>query len=314
LRNRCIGIIQIALSLVMIIGLAIGCALPPSTPTPSSTPSPPASEYPADISGHVTIADKVVVELPNSGKKFEPTPLGKERGWWIVDVSVKNKDYEKPITSIWDPSLSMPVGQEHWMWSITIDGKVWGGLEWVDVFIPAPMSVHKGQTGKTTFLFEVPNKYISLSEVQMCYRCQEPYSYGSLSSGEKVVVYDWDLKEAVEKAGEASETTPTSTVIQVTIQELNRAYMGNVLAADAKYKDKILRITGVVAVIQRNNDDTLGMTLTSTRFSSDPVYFSFDKKYEPALARLTIGQSVTVQGRCVGDFFGVHLKDCVLVH
>lgn len=109
-------------------------------------------------------------------------------------------------------------------------------------------------------------------------------------------------------------STPTPTVKQVTIQELNRAYMGNELAADAKYKDKVLRITGVVSVIKRNNDDTLSMTLTSTQFSSDPVYFSFDKKYESELAQLTIGQSVTVQGRCLGEFFGVHLEDCVLVH
>ena len=226
MRRRWIYAIQITLSLVMVIGLATSCAVPSSTSPPSSTPTPPASEYPADISGRVTIADKVVVELPNSGKKFEPTPLGKERGWWIVDVSVKNKDYEKPITSIWDTTLSMPIGTEYLMWSITMDGKVWGGLEWVDAFIPAPMSVDKGQDGKTTFLFEVPNKYISLSDLQICYRGQEPYSYGKLSGGDRVAVYDWDLKKAVEETEEP--TTPTPTVIQVTIQELNRAYMGNV--------------------------------------------------------------------------------------
>lgn len=101
---------------------------------------------------------------------------------------------------------------------------------------------------------------------------------------------------------------------QVTILELNRAYIGNELAADAKYKDKILRITGIVAVIERNNDGTLSMALTSTQFSSDAVWFSFDKKYESGLAQLTIGQSVTVQGRCVGDFFGVHVNDCILIH
>ena len=195
--NKWISITLIALSLVMVYGLATGCAVPSSTSPPNSTLSPPASPYPADIIGYVTIADKVVVRLPNSGKEFEPTPLGEERGWWIVDISVKNRDYEKPITSIWDPSLSMPVGQEHWMWSITIDGKVWSYLEDVDIFPPPSMRVHKGQSGKATFLFGVPNKYMELSDVQLCYRGQEPYSYGSLSSSEKVAVYDWDLKKAV---------------------------------------------------------------------------------------------------------------------
>jgi len=309
-RKRRIYAIQIILSLVIVIGLATGCALPPSTSTPSSAPTPPASTYPADMSGHVTIADKVIVEHPKSHKKLELTAFLPDRNvWWIVDVSVKNKDYENPITSIWDSSISMPVGQEHRIWSIMIDGKLWSGLENLDIFTPPSMRLLKGQSGKTTFTFEVPIN-TSPSDVQICYRGQEPYSFGKLSGGKKVALYDWDLKKAVEETG---ETTPTPTVIQVTIQELNRAYMGNELAADAKYKDKILRVTGVVAVIQRNSDDTLGMTLTSTRFSTDPVYFSFDKKYEPELGQLTIGQSVTVQGRCIGDFFGVHFKDCVLV-
>ena len=49
---RLISIIQIALSLVMVMALATGCAVPSSTPTP-------ASEYPADISGHVTTVGRL---------------------------------------------------------------------------------------------------------------------------------------------------------------------------------------------------------------------------------------------------------------
>ena len=165
-------------------------------------PSPP-STYPAEINGHVTIAEKVRAELPKSQKQIEWMPLGNDRGWWIVEVSVKNKDYEKPITAIWNSSLSMPIGEEHWIWSIMIDDKVWTGLKNVDIFTPASMSVSKGQSGSTTFLFKAPN--IEPSDAQICYRGQEPYSYGKLTAGDKVVVYDWDLKKAVEEITDSRE-------------------------------------------------------------------------------------------------------------
>lgn len=69
--------IQIALLLVMISGLAIGCG--------GTSSAPPASEYPADIIGHVTIADNIIV-----GQKEIP-PL-KDRVYWIIEASVRNKE------------------------------------------------------------------------------------------------------------------------------------------------------------------------------------------------------------------------------
>ena len=196
---RLIVAIQVVLSLVTIMGLATGCELLSPTSTPSSTPAPPASEYPADISGRVTIADTVVADLPKSHKKVEHG----YGPWWIVDVVVKNKNYEKPITSIWDTSISMPVGEEHFIWSIVIDDKVWGGLKsWSgfpagDTFPQPPMIVPKGESGKTTFLFRGPD--VSPNDAQICYRGQEPYSYGRLTGGDRVAVYDWDLKKAVQE-------------------------------------------------------------------------------------------------------------------
>lgn len=196
--NRWIGITQIALSLVMVCGLATSCEVPLSTSTPNSTPTPSASEYPADISGHVTIADKIVVEYGESHKKLEREPFPRDRNiWWIVDVSVKNNNYENPITSTWDSSIPMPEGvTSNMVWSIIFDGKLWSGLEDLDIFTPPSMRVLKGQSGKTTFVFGMPIN-ISLSDVQLCYRGQKPYSYGKLSGGNKVAVYDWDLKKAV---------------------------------------------------------------------------------------------------------------------
>lgn len=61
MRKRCVYAIQLVLSLVIITALTMGCAGAPSTSTPGSvtnpssksTLTPPASTYPADISGHI---------------------------------------------------------------------------------------------------------------------------------------------------------------------------------------------------------------------------------------------------------------------
>jgi len=189
-----VDIILITVSLTMACGLAVGCEPSPSISITESKTTLPVSEYPADISGYVTIAEKVEVELPKSNKKIEYAG----GPWWVVGVSVKNNNYGNPITSIWDLSISMPVGQEHWIWSIVIDRKVWSGIKYDEItgiFTPLPMRVLKGQSGKITFLFNAPN--VSPSDAEICYRGQEPYSYGKLTFGDKVAAYDWDLKEAV---------------------------------------------------------------------------------------------------------------------
>lgn len=204
MRKRWVYAIQFVLSLVIIITLAVGCAGSPSTSAPGSVTTPPASEYPADISGRVTIADKIVVEWPKSNKKYEQTPLGNDKVWWIVEVTVKNNDYNYPIKSIWDNSIPMPKGiTSNIIWSIIIDGKIWSGLEQESLFVPPSMSVSKGQSGKTTFLFEAKN--INPGDAAIRYSGEEPFSYGKLTGGDKVAVYDWDLKKAVPE--ELAKTT-----------------------------------------------------------------------------------------------------------
>ena len=75
-------VIPITLLLIMISGLIMGCE------ELSSVPAPPDSTYPADIIGRVTVAKKVMVE----GK--EDKPIGNNTVYWIVDVSLKNKEYQ----------------------------------------------------------------------------------------------------------------------------------------------------------------------------------------------------------------------------
>jgi len=54
------------------------------------------------------------------------------------------------------------------------------------------------QSGNTFLWFKGRN--INPSDAQICYRGQDPFSYGELIAGDTVAVYDWDLKKVTEAA------------------------------------------------------------------------------------------------------------------
>jgi len=168
-RKGWIYAIQVVVSLMVVCGLAIGCAVPSAT-------SPPASEYPADISGHVTIAER----LRSHGLPISPE---EDKAFWVVDISVKNNGYEHAVTLYEE-------------WRVVAGGEVYPIAEVMKVLKLSPLNVLVGQTGQTTICFSVPDS-LTLSQAQICYKGQEPYSYSKLTGGDKVTVYDWDLKKAV---------------------------------------------------------------------------------------------------------------------
>lgn len=180
---RLIGIIQIALSLVMVMGLATGCELLPSTLTPSSTPTPQPSSYPADISGHVTIAEKV-----KSGTAIAVPPNKEGDIFWIVDVSVKNNAYDGPVEA------SLETGYKGW--EIIANDKVYRPRASGSPKTHPPMSVALNKTGQFMLYVVVPDT-LQISDAQICYQGQQPYSYGELTGGDKVAAYDWGLKKAI---------------------------------------------------------------------------------------------------------------------
>jgi len=195
MRKGWIYAIQIALSLVVVMGLATGCALPSAT-------SPPASEYPADISGRVIIAEKVRAKY-NRDKPdtMELTPL-EGKIFWIVDISVKNKTYKDLVTASYKD------------WKIVAGDKVYDSQKpFMDIWPSTSMSVLVGAAGETTFRFAVPDT-LKVSGTKLCYQGQEPYSYGKLTGGDRVAVYDWDLRE---------EIKPVDTYLVMTM--LTKRYM-----------------------------------------------------------------------------------------
>ena len=150
--------------------------MPSSTSPPSSTSAPLASTYPADISGNVKIAGS----LTNKYDLVFPPP--ENETYWVVNISITNMSYKLPITG----------NYEHWQ---IVAGD---SIYWIAELLkldhdPPSLSIPTGYTGEIVICFHVPST-LQIRDAQICYRGQEPYSYGQLTGGQKVDVYDWDAK------------------------------------------------------------------------------------------------------------------------
>lgn len=111
------------------------------------------------------------------------------------------------------------------------------------------------------------------------------------------------------------ELEPTPVAMELNVEELFSAYEADGVAADAKFANKLLKVTGVVAMIDvKDMLDTHNIRLTGAeRNLLQSVRCMFDKKHAEVLNRLTIGQTVTVQGKYDGSIIEIRVIDCVLV-
>ena len=111
------------------------------------------------------------------------------------------------------------------------------------------------------------------------------------------------------------ELEPTPVAMELNVEELFSAYEADGVAADAKFVNKLLKVPGVVAMIDvKDMLDTHNIRLTGAeRNLLQSVRCMFDKKHAAALNRLTIGQTVTVQGKYDGSIIEIRMIDCVLV-
>ena len=107
----------------------------------------------------------------------------------------------------------------------------------------------------------------------------------------------------------APTPTPTTQVIEVRAAQLYAEYKANEIAADQKYKDKMLKVTGVVSTIGKDILGSPYVVLTGGgEYEVWGVQCTFSSAYEPQLAKLTKGQQVSVTGKCKGYLINVLLE------
>lgn len=102
--------------------------------------------------------------------------------------------------------------------------------------------------------------------------------------------------------------------LPVTAAALEADFATNVVAADLKYKDKVLAVTGQVVRVVRDESKAVYTLELATDDGAKAVACDFAERAKHPLASAARGQEVTVRGQCLGRVGEVvRLKDCVVV-
>ena len=113
-----------------------------------------------------------------------------------------------------------------------------------------------------------------------------------------------EAQEAIEE--DISDSAPTVTV---TASTLFSDYDSNEVAADDKYKGKILNVSGTIDDIGKDITDTMYVTLkTANPILNVQCFFADDHKSQ--VANASKGQQVTIKGKCDGKFGNVLIRGC----
>jgi hypothetical protein len=113
--------------------------------------------------------------------------------------------------------------------------------------------------------------------------------------------------------GPASGASAAADVV-IDAKALLKEYKDNEVAADQKYKGKVLQITGVVGDIKKDFMDQIYVTVgTGAAFELPMAQCFFDDSATAKAATLKKGDKVTIKGRVDGLMLNVLVKDSVFV-
>ncbi|WP_207491860.1 OB-fold protein [Aridibaculum aurantiacum] len=96
--------------------------------------------------------------------------------------------------------------------------------------------------------------------------------------------------------------------IAVTATQLVKDFQENETAANEKYLDKAIEVTGTVTEVSQNQDGNTTIMLAS----GDDFAGVYTTLKEPA-TNVSIGNNVTIKGKCNGMLSDVRLSEAVLV-
>jgi hypothetical protein len=112
----------------------------------------------------------------------------------------------------------------------------------------------------------------------------------------------------------SAPAAPPEPLMQTTARDLARAYEENTVSADAKFKGKRFRVSGVITAI---NTDFMGDPVIVLRGGVNPFMepqFSFDKSAIDAIGKLKKGSTITMECKGKGDVAKTPMSDdCEIV-
>ncbi len=107
------------------------------------------------------------------------------------------------------------------------------------------------------------------------------------------------------------DVSTQSASYSISAQQLYAEYKANEVAADQRYKGKILEVYGEIDSIGKDITDTIYITLKGDKYFGS-VQCLFSKDHEHQVANLSKGQFVTVKGKCDGKMMNILLRGCIL--
>ena len=93
--------------------------------------------------------------------------------------------------------------------------------------------------------------------------------------------------------------------ISITAEQLYEEYEANEVAADLKYKNKILRVKGEIRDIGKTIGDMPHVNLATGVFTHQVLVTFPAGKYDNELAKYSQGTAIEVTGKCTGKTLGM---------
>lgn len=142
----------------------------------------------------------------------------------------------------------------------------------------------------------------------------------------KIISFSWlvlslliiGARDDENASGTASRTASSAKVapeqvLEVSIRDILAAYENNEVAADIKYKGKLIQVTGIVGDIKKDILNNLYVTIgTRAQFEIPKMQAFFDDSMSNQLGQLRKKQKLTVVCRVDGLMMNVLAKDCLI--
>lgn len=142
--------------------------------------------------------------------------------------------------------------------------------------------------------------------------------HGTLSRLGTLLILTLIIQGCSSAAGSPSTPPPKQTepdreqVISITARDLYAEYSNNEIAADQKYDDKLLRVSGTVEGVGKDIFDDMYVSLKTDDILGNVRCMLSDSEASEA-ASLTEGQSIVVGGKNTDFLMDVTLKGCVIL-
>ena len=104
-------------------------------------------------------------------------------------------------------------------------------------------------------------------------------------------------------------TSDSNPSVTISASKLYKEYNENEIAADEKYKGKIIEVTGVIRDIGNDIMDNAYITLVGNEYFGD-IQCYFNEK--SVVAKLSKGERITVIGSCSGLMINVQINNCIV--